>query len=73
MQIVTFARAVPPYQKGSTRVVPDDVALKLMESGDVSASADWPSAAEGKAPEKPRRPVLNLKRPSGTSDRRMTR
>ena len=71
MQLVTFARDMAPHSAGEKRLVPDDVAAGLLESGDISDMEDWPAMA----PSDRQRPVLSVRRPSAaggyrTKDRR---
>jgi hypothetical protein len=35
MKLVTFTRDMRPHSAGDTRVVPDDVAARLVDAGDV--------------------------------------
>lgn len=72
MKLVTFAKTVLPHRPGERLVVPDDVAEGMAARGEISGSEDWPQRKTA-SPERPKRPILNLKRPTGTPDRRQAR
>lgn len=67
MKLVTFGRAMAPHGVGDTRLVPDEVAKRLEAEGALSGVKPWPT------PVLPARPVLKLKRPSGTAAARIAR
>lgn len=73
MQLVTFARAVAPHSRGDKRVVPDDVAQRLADEGDISSAEPWPSPAPAHASRAPKRAIIKFGRPVTAPDRREAR
>jgi hypothetical protein len=67
MKLVTFNRAMAPYQPGETKLVADEIAARLQGEGALSESVDWPPAAaptapQGKLPLGEAKPRLTLPR-----------
>jgi predicted RNA polymerase sigma factor len=73
MKLVTFARAQPPHGVGDKRLVPDEMAERLLEEGIVSAVESWPGQVPGHPPRKPTRPVVKPTRPARLPDARLAR
>ncbi len=59
MKLVTFDRAMAPFQPGETRLVPDDVAQSLQAEGFVREMSDFPASTTA-TPEPPAKPKLSL-------------
>ena len=72
MKLVTFSKTVLPHRAGDKLLVPDHVAELLRDRGEISSAEEWPERRVSQ-PEKPRRPIINLKRPAGSPDRRQAR
>lgn len=63
MKLVCFNRAMAPYVAGETRIVPDDVAARLVAEGVVMPDpAEWPPKPEVKPVPKPDRRALRFGR-----------
>lgn len=73
MKLVTFAGTMSPHNVGDTRLVPDDVAIRLQKEGAISESKTWPPVAAPPAPKKPERPVLKVERPQSGAAARTAR
>ena len=70
MKLVTFARASAGHSVGDTRLVPDEVAARLLSEEVISGAEQWPPGSLPPAPQKPRRPVIDVRRPAGVPDQR---
>ena len=57
MKLVTFAKDMAPHRVGDTRLVPDDVADRLVKSGEASGATPFPPQADAPRP-KPARGYL---------------
>jgi hypothetical protein len=65
VKLVTFARDMHPHRAGDTRLIPDDLARKLLAEGEVTAAEDFPprpSAAVSDRPAPAKRYVTKAKR-----------
>lgn len=62
MKMIAFTRDMRPHVKGETRVVPDDVAVRLIAEGAATAHESVFDAA----PAEPSRPATKRARPYQT-------
>jgi hypothetical protein len=69
MQLVKFSRDMAPYNKGDTRLVPDDLADTLMKSGDIDDMQPFPESGSEPAPKR-KKLSLGLGRPGKQYDTR---
>jgi hypothetical protein len=63
MKIIKLNRDLRPWRAGQDAVVPDDVAAKLLASGDATDSRPYPPADVAPSTPVGGRPILKLKRP----------
>lgn len=73
MKLVTFAVAQAPHGVGDKRLVPDEVADRLLAEGVAASVEAWPGPVPAHPVRKPAREVVKPHRPSGAADQRIAR
>jgi hypothetical protein len=68
MKLVRFTKDMAPHKAGDKRLVPDDVASRLEEAGEVDDVQPFPVVAASETPRK--RPLLGMTRPGKTYETR---